>query len=254
MDKEKDRLAQAYTDRETETAQFILIDTNLPINLGEDGDRRLFGGRLKESLEKNDREIRFCRSCLLELQKHLQSADPEKARKAACGLQFVIDLYTQGHLAFYEDGGSVDRLWDEGFADPFTKDAALALFQHGNVLVITNDDGLAWDLLSQRSVKSRYRLHVAAVSSHASRRRSMSCRNTRHGVRNATADRKPKRTKNGGDFDANRNSRHEAGSLRRLDHGACLSCTDDDSGGKAAAETGPNVHPASLHGTGSAWL
>ena len=58
------------------------------------------------------------------------------------------------------------RLRDEGFADPFTKDAALALFQHGNVLVITNDDGLAWDLLSQRSVKSRYRLHVAAVSSH----------------------------------------------------------------------------------------
>lgn len=52
MDKEKDRLEQAYTDRETETAQFILIDTNLPINLGEDGDRRLFGGRLKESLEK----------------------------------------------------------------------------------------------------------------------------------------------------------------------------------------------------------
>ena len=60
MDKEKDRLAQAYTDRETETAQFILIDTNIVINLGEDGDRRLFGGRLKESLEKNDREIRFC--------------------------------------------------------------------------------------------------------------------------------------------------------------------------------------------------
>ena len=121
---------------------------------------------MKESLEKNDREIRFCRSCLLELQKHLQSADPEMARKAACGLQFVIDLYTQGHLAFYKNGGSVDRLRDEGFADPFTKDAALALFQHGNVLVITNDDGLAWDLLSQRSVKSRYRLHVAAVSSH----------------------------------------------------------------------------------------
>ncbi len=41
MDKEKDRLAQAYTDRETETAQFILIDTNMVINLGEDGDRRL---------------------------------------------------------------------------------------------------------------------------------------------------------------------------------------------------------------------
>lgn len=164
MDKEKDRLAQAYTDRETETAQFILIDTNMAINQGEDGDRRLFGGRLKESLEKNDREIRFCRSCLLELQKHLQSADPEKARKAACGLQFVIDLYTQGHLAFYKNGGSVDRLRDEGFADPFTKDAALALFEHGNVLVITNDDDLAWDLLSQRSVKSRYYLHVAAVS------------------------------------------------------------------------------------------
>lgn len=143
MDKEKDRLAQAYTDRELETAQFILIDTNMVIYLGEDGDMRLFGGRLKESLEKNDREIRFCRSCLLELQKHLQSADPEMARKAACGLQFVIDLYTQGHLAFYEDGGSVDRLRDEGFADPFTKDAALALFEHGNVLVITNDDGLA---------------------------------------------------------------------------------------------------------------
>lgn len=166
MDKEKDRLAQAYTDRETETAQFILIDTNMAINQGEDGDMRLFGGRLKERLEKNDREIRFCRSCLLELKKHLQSADPEMARKAACGLQFVIDLYTQGHLAFYEDGGSVDRLRDEGFADPFTKDAALALFQHGNVLVITNDDDLAWDLLSQRSVKSRYHLHVAAVSSH----------------------------------------------------------------------------------------
>ena len=166
MDKEKDRLAQAYTDRETETAQFILIDTNMAINQGEDGDRRLFGGRLKESLEKNDREIRFCRSCLLELKKHLQSADPEMARKAACGLQFVIDLYTQGRLAFYEDGGSVDRLRDEGFADPFTKDAALALFEHGNVLVITNDEGLAWDLLSQRSVKSRYHLHVAAVSSH----------------------------------------------------------------------------------------
>lgn len=164
MDKEKDRLAQAYTDRETETAQFILIDTNMAINQGEDGDRRLFGGRLKESLEKNDREIRFCRSCLLELQKHLQSADPEKARKAACGLQFVIDLYTQGHLAFYEDGGSIDRIRDEDFADPFTKDAALALFEHGNVLVITNDDDLAWDLLSQRSVKSRYYLHVAAVS------------------------------------------------------------------------------------------
>lgn len=166
MDKEKDRLAQAYTGRELETAQFILIDTNMVIYLGEDGDMRLFGGRLKESLEKNDREIRFCRSCLLELKKHLQSADPEMARKAACGLQFVIDLYTQGHLAFYEDGGSVDRLRDEGFADPFTKDAALALFQHGNVLVITNDDDLAWDLLSQRSVKSRYHLHVAAVSSH----------------------------------------------------------------------------------------
>lgn len=60
----------------------------------------------------------------------------------------------------------MDRLRDEGFADPFTKDAALALFEHGNVLVITNDDDLAWDLLSQRSVKSRYRLHVAAVSSH----------------------------------------------------------------------------------------
>lgn len=164
MDKEKDRLAQAYTGRKIETAQFILIDTNMAINQGEDGGRRLFGGRLKESLEKNDREIRFCRSCLLELQKHLQSADPEMARKAACGLQFVIDLYTQGHLAFYEDGGSVDRLRDEGFADPFTKDAALALFQHGNVLVITNDDDLAWDLLSQRSVKSRYYLHVAAVS------------------------------------------------------------------------------------------
>ena len=164
MDKEKDRLAQAYTGRKIETAQFILIDTNMAINQGEDGGRRLFGGRLKESLEKNDREIRFCRSCLLELQKHLQSADPEKARKAACGLQFVIDLYTQGHLAFYEDGGSVDRLRDEGFADPFTKDAALALFEHGNVLVITNDDDLAWDLLSQRSVKSRYYLHVAAVS------------------------------------------------------------------------------------------
>ena len=42
MDKEKDRLAQAYTDRETETAQFILIDTNMAINQGEDGDRRLF--------------------------------------------------------------------------------------------------------------------------------------------------------------------------------------------------------------------
>lgn len=166
MDKEKDRLAQAYTDQELGTAQFILIDTNLLINLGEDGDRRLFGGRLKESLEKNDREIRFCRSCLLELQKHLQSTKPEMARKAACGLQFVIDLYTQGHLAFYEDGGSIDRIRDEDFADPFTKDAALALFEHGNVLVITNDDGLAWDLLSQRSVKSRYRLHVAAVSSH----------------------------------------------------------------------------------------
>lgn len=53
----------------------------------------------------------------------------------------------------------MDRLRDEGFADPFTKDAALALFEHGNVLVITNDDDLAWDLLSQRSVKSRYRLH-----------------------------------------------------------------------------------------------
>lgn len=166
MDKEKERWPRAYTGQELGTAQFILIDTNLLINLGEDGDRRLFGGRLKESLEKNDREIRFCRSCLLELQKHLQSADPEMARKAACGLQFVIDLYTQGHLAFYEDGGSVDRLRDEGFADPFTKDAALALFQHGNVLVITNDDDLAWDLLSQRSVKSRYHLHVAAVSSH----------------------------------------------------------------------------------------
>ena len=50
MDKEKDRLAQAYTGRETETAQFILIDTNMAINQGEDGDRRLFGGRLKESL------------------------------------------------------------------------------------------------------------------------------------------------------------------------------------------------------------
>ena len=32
MDKEKDRLEQAYTDRETETAQFILIDTNMAIN------------------------------------------------------------------------------------------------------------------------------------------------------------------------------------------------------------------------------
>lgn len=52
MDKEKDRLAQAYTGRELETAQFILIDTNMVIYLGEDGDMRLFGGRLKESLEK----------------------------------------------------------------------------------------------------------------------------------------------------------------------------------------------------------
>ena len=111
MDKEKDRLEQAYTDRETETAQFILIDTNLPINLGEDGDRRLFGGRLKESLEKNDREIRFCRSCLLELKKHLQSADPEMARKAACGLQFVIDLYTQGCFTVtHRAGVGVDKL------------------------------------------------------------------------------------------------------------------------------------------------
>ena len=53
-----------------------------------------------------------------------------------------------------------------GLCRPVHKDAALALFEHGNVLAITNDDGLAWDLLSQRSVKSRYRLHVAAVSSH----------------------------------------------------------------------------------------
>ena len=61
MDKEKDRLAQAYTGRELETAQFILIDTNMVIYLGEDGDMRLFGGRLKESLEKNDRRKRCFR-------------------------------------------------------------------------------------------------------------------------------------------------------------------------------------------------
>ncbi len=108
----------------------------------------------------------FCRSCLLELKKHLQSADPEMARKAACGLQFVIDLYTQGHLAFYEDGGSVDRLQDEGFADPFKRTRRWRCLNMAMCWVITNDDGLAWDLLSQRSVKSRYRLHVAAVSSH----------------------------------------------------------------------------------------
>lgn len=166
MDNEKERWTQAYTGRELETAQFILIDTNLLINLGEDGDRRLFGGRLKESLEKNDREIRFCRSCLLELQKLARSDDPELAQQAAGGLQFVSDLYSRGRLFFCEDGGSIDQIRDEGFADPFTKDAALALFEHGNVLVITNDNDLAWDLLSQRSVKSRYRLHVAAVSSH----------------------------------------------------------------------------------------
>ena len=163
----KDLRAREYSRTEFANARFIIPDTNLIVNLGgRSGWQWCFEKRLRGFLEENDQQLLVCKSCLLELQKLARSADPEMARKAACGLQFVIDLYTQGYLAFYEDGGSIDQIRDEGFADPFTKDAALALFEHGNVLVITNDDGLAWDLLSQRSVKSRYRLHVAAVSSH----------------------------------------------------------------------------------------
>lgn len=161
----KDQRAREYNRTEFANARFILPDTNLMINLGEYSAMRwCFGERMKELLEENDQYLLFCRSCQLELQKHARSDDPETARQADCGLRFVIDLYSQGRLFFYEDGGSIDRIRDEDFADPFTKDAALALFEHGNVLVITNDDDLAWDLLSQRSVKSRYYLHVAAVS------------------------------------------------------------------------------------------
>lgn len=160
----KEQWAQDYTKTEFENARFVLIDTNTPMNLGEPGDIRLFGERMKFYLRENDQQLLFCSSGLLELQKHLRGNNPEKARMSECGLRFVIDLYSQGRLSFYEDGGSVDRLRDEGFADPFTRNAALALFHHGNVLVITNDDDLAWDLLSQRSDKSRYHIHVAAVS------------------------------------------------------------------------------------------
>lgn len=161
----KDQRAREYNRTEFANARFILPDTNLMINLGEYSAMRwCFEKRLRGLLEENDQQLLVCKSCLLELRKLARSDDPELAQQAAGGLQFASDLYSRGRLLFYEDGGSIDRIRDEGFADPFMKDVALALFEHGNVLVITNDDDLAWDLLSQRSVKSRYYLHVAAVS------------------------------------------------------------------------------------------
>lgn len=161
----KDLRAREYSRTEFANARFIIPDTNLIVNLGgRSGWQWCFEKRLRGFLEENDQQLLVCKSCLLELQKLARSDGPELAQQAAGGLQFVSDLYSRGRLIFCEDGGSIDQIRDEGFADPFIKDAALALFEHGNVLVITNDNDLAWDLLSQRAIKSRYYLHVAAVS------------------------------------------------------------------------------------------
>lgn len=159
----QEQSAKNTTEKSLWSADFIIPDTSFWMELSLEGPNH-FPSRLERYLIKYGKQVLSPDSCRLELEKHLHGGNPLKARQAKSALEFIIHLYSQGLLSFHADSSGVLSLLKDDFADPFLDRVATTLWSQGNVLVLTQDENLSWDLLNHRSVKSPYHLIVKSIS------------------------------------------------------------------------------------------
>ena len=151
------------TEKSIRSANFIIPDTSFWMELSSEGSNR-FVDRLDAYLLKYGKQVLVPDSCRLELEKHIHGDDPAKAILAKNAMNFIIRLYGKGLLSFHADSSGILSLLKDDFADPFLDRVAATLWSKGNVLVLTQDKNLCWDLLNHRSIKSPYHLIVKSVS------------------------------------------------------------------------------------------
>ena len=151
------------TEKSIRSARFIIPDTSFWMKLSSEGANR-FADRLDAYLIKYGKQVLVPDSCRLELEKHIHGDNPAKAIPAKNALNFIIRLYGKGLLSFHADSSGILSLLKDDFADPFLDRVAATLWSKGNVLVLTQDENLSWDLLNHRSVKSTHHLIVKSVS------------------------------------------------------------------------------------------